>query len=119
LPTTTSRTGKAKQKTVFLSNKATWKKEVVMSSEQLKNLNWHELQKIFAPMVEAIPQDELHNALIEIFPLKEGENYIGSMANHYRGRLKREGKESFVRQMSHDSMCKIIVYFSEKEASHD
>jgi hypothetical protein len=90
-----------------------------MSSEELKNLNWHELQKIFAPMIEAIPQQYLLNALIEIFPLKEGESYIGSLANHYRGRLKCEGKESLVKQMCSDSMCEIILYFSRKEARND
>ncbi len=75
---------------------------------ELESLNWHEVHKIANKLVDKISKKQLHEKLIEIFPLNEGQEYIGSLANHYRGRLKHEGKESLIDQMCKKSLIRLI-----------
>ena len=75
---------------------------------ELESLNWYEINKIAKQKVDKISKKELHEKLIEIFPLNEGQDYIGSLANHYRGRLKYEGKDSLIEQMCKKSLIRLI-----------
>lgn len=78
----------------------------------LQGLDWYQLHKIAEPLVTTITDKQLHEKLLEIFPLNDGQEYIGSLCNHYRGRLKHEGKESLVSQMCSNSMRRLIIGLS-------
>lgn len=84
----------------------------VLSPAFLQSLDWWQLYKVAEPLVAKISEKKLHEKLIEIFPLEEGQEYIGSLCNHYRGRLKHEGKESLVNQMCSNSMRRLIIELS-------
>lgn len=84
----------------------------LLSPAFLQSLDWWQLYKVAEPLVEKISDKKLHEKLIEIFPLEEGQEYVGSLCNHYRGRLKHEGKESLVNQMCSNSMRRLIIGLS-------
>ena len=84
----------------------------VLSPAFLQSLDWWQLHKVAEPLVAKISDKKLHEKLLEIFPLDEGQEYVGSLCNHYRGRLKREGKESLINQMCSNSMRRLIVGLS-------
>ena len=74
----------------------------------MENKTWHEWHTIAMNAVSKISKKQIHIMLIDIFPVMEGEDYIGSLANHYRGRLKYEGKESLIDQMCANSLKRLI-----------
>jgi hypothetical protein len=76
--------------------------------DNLNQLDWWELKPIAFEEVNTITKTKLMEALLVAFPLEEGENYQGSLANHYRGRLKYEGKDSLIGQMCNSGMRKLI-----------
>lgn len=84
----------------------------MLSAAFLQTLGWYDLQPIAMNLVSQITDKQLHEKLLEIYPLEEGQEYIGSLVNHYRGRLKNEGKESFVNQMCNKSMRRLIIRLS-------
>ncbi len=82
---------------------------VLLSAAFLQSLDWWQLYKVAEPLVAKISDKKLHEKLLEIYPLDEGQEYVGSLCNHYRGRLKQEGKESLVNQMCNKSMIRLII----------
>lgn len=70
------------------------------------------IHKIAESLVEKTSDKELHEKLIKIFPLEEGQKYIDSLCTHYRGRLKHEGKDSLIVQMCSNSLRRLIVGLS-------
>ena len=81
----------------------------LLSAAFLDTLGWYDLQPIAMSLVSEISDKELHDKLIEIYPLQDGQQYVGSLVNHFRGRLKHEGKESLVNQMCNNSMRHLII----------
>lgn len=84
----------------------------VLSPAFLKSLDWWQLHKVAVPLVAKISEKQLHEKLLEIYPLEEGQEYVGSLCNHYRGRLKHEGKFSLIDQMCSNSMRRLIIGLS-------
>ena len=84
----------------------------MLSVAFLQGLGWYELQPIAIDLIGQITDTQLHEKLLEIYPLEEGQQYVGSLSNHYRGRLKNEGKESLVNQMCNNSMRRLIIGLS-------
>lgn len=84
----------------------------LLSPAFLQSLDWWQLHKVAEPLVAKISDEKLHEKLLEIFPLEEGKEYVGSLCNHYRGRLKHEGKESLINQMCSNSMRRLIIGLS-------
>lgn len=78
----------------------------------LQSLDWSQLYKVVEPFVAKISDNKLHEKLLEIYPLEEGQEYVGSLCNHYRGRLKHEGKFALIDQMCSNSMRRLIVGLS-------
>ena len=78
----------------------------------LQSLDWSQLYKVVEPFVAKISDKKLHEKLLEIYPLEEGQEYVGSLCNHYRGRLKHEGKFALIDQMCSNSMRRLIVGLS-------
>lgn len=55
----------------------------------------------------------LYDAMQDIFPLNEGQEYIGSLANHFRGKLKTyKNVDDFIECLSNNSLKQIITHFS-------
>ena len=84
----------------------------VLSPAFLQSLDWWKLYKVAESLVANISDKKLHEKLLEIFPLEEGQEYIGSLCNHYRGRLKHEGKFALIDQMCSNSMRRLIIGLS-------
>lgn len=84
----------------------------LLSPASLQSLDWYQLHKVAEPLVTKISDKKLHEKLLEIFPVEEGQEYVGSLCNHYRGRLKHEGKESLINQMCSNSMRRLITGLS-------
>ena len=84
----------------------------LLSPAFLQSLDWWQLYKIAEPLVAKISDKKLHEKLLEIFPLQEGQEYVGSLCNHYRGRLKHEGKFALIDQMCSNSMRSLIIGLS-------
>ncbi len=84
-------------------------RDTLLSDDFLKSLNWYDLQPIAMDLATSISKEELHIKLLEIFPLAAGQEYVGSLANHYRGRLKHEGVDSLVNQLCKNSMRRLII----------
>lgn len=80
----------------------------MLSDAFLAPLDWWQIYKIAEPLVSGISDKELYVKLLEIFPIKNGEEYIGSLCNHYRGRLKNEGKFALINQMCKNSLKRLI-----------
>ena len=85
---------------------------VVLSTAFLQSLDWWQLYKIAEPLVAKVSDKKLHEKLLEIFPLEEGQEYVGSLCNHYRGRLKNEGKFALLDQMCSNSMRHLIIWLA-------
>jgi hypothetical protein len=75
----------------------------------IQSLSWYDLQPIAMNLVSQIADKQLYEKLLEIYPLEEGQQYVGSLVNHYRGRLKNDGKENLVNQMCNNSMRRLII----------
>jgi hypothetical protein len=75
----------------------------------LQSLDWWQLYKTAKTLVANITDKELNEKLMEIFTLEDGQEYIGSLCNHYRGRLKNEGKNALIEQMCSNSMRRLII----------
>ena len=84
----------------------------VLSPASLQSLDWWQLYKVAEPLVAKISDKKLHEKLLEIYPLEEGQEYVGSLCNHYRGRLKHEGKFALIDQMCSNSMRRLIIGLS-------
>ena len=84
----------------------------VLSPAFLQSLDWWQLYKVAEPLVAKFSDKNLHEKLLEIYPLNEGQEYVGSLCNHYRGRLKNEGKEALINQMCSNSMRRLILGLS-------
>ena len=84
----------------------------LLSPAFLQSLDWWQLYKVAEPLVAKISEKKLHEKLLEIFPLEEGQEYVGSLCNHYRARLKHEGKFALIDQMCSNSMRRLIVGLS-------
>lgn len=84
----------------------------VLSPAFLQSLDWWQLYKVAEPLVAKISDKKLHEKLLEIYPLEEGREYVGSLCNHYRGRLKHEGKFALIDQMCSNSMRRLIIGLS-------
>ena len=84
----------------------------VLLPDFLQSLDWWQLYKVVEPFVAKISDKKLHEKLLEIYPLEEGQEYVGSLCSHYRGRLKREGKFALIDQMCSNSMRRLIVWLS-------
>ena len=84
----------------------------LLSPAFLQSLDWWQLYKVAEPLVANISDKKLHEKLLEIFPLEQGQEYVGSLCNHYRGRLKHEGKFALIDQMCSNSMRRLIVGLS-------
>ena len=55
----------------------------------------------------------LYEAMQEIFPLQEGQEYIGSLANHFRGKLKTyKNVDDLIECLCNNSLKQIITHFS-------
>ena len=61
-------------------------------------------------MVTKMSKEELMDAILNAFPLEENEEYVGSLANHFRGRLKYDGAEVLIRSMCNVSLRQLIIY---------
>lgn len=60
-----------------------------------------------------ISYKSLYEAMQDIFPLNEGQNYIGSLANHFRGKLKNyKNVDDFIECLCNNSLTQIITHFS-------
>jgi hypothetical protein len=86
-----------------------WEK---LEGMELENLGWYQLYPLAVQSVASLSDKELHDRLLQIFPFNEGEEYVGSLVNHYRGRLKQEGKESLINQMCSNSLKRLIIELS-------
>jgi hypothetical protein len=84
----------------------------LLSPDYLRALDWWELFKVAKSLVANIPDKKIHDKLIVIFPLEDGQEYFGSLCNHYRGRLKHEGKFALIEQMCSNSMRRLIIGLS-------
>lgn len=84
----------------------------VLSPDFIQSLDWWQLYKVVEPLVVKISDKQLHEKLLDIFPLEEGQEYVGSICNHYRGRLKHEGKFALIDQMCSNSMRRLIIGLS-------
>lgn len=84
----------------------------VLSPAFLQSLDWWQLYKVAEPLVANISDKKLYEKLLEIYPLEEGQEYVGSLCNHYRGRLKHEGKFALIDQMCSNSMRRLIIGLS-------
>jgi hypothetical protein len=84
----------------------------VLSESFLQSLDWWQLYKVAEPLVANITDKRLHEKILEIFPLEKGQEYVGSLCNHYRGRLKHEGKFALLDQLCKNSMKRLIVGLS-------
>jgi hypothetical protein len=81
----------------------------LLSAAFIQSLSWYDLQPIAMNLVSQIADKQLYEKLLEIYPLEEGQQYVGSLVNHYRGRLKNDGKENLVNQMCNNSMRRLII----------
>jgi hypothetical protein len=84
----------------------------LLSPAFLQSLDWWQLYKVAEPLVAKICDKKLHEKLLEIYPIEEGQEYVGSLCNHYRGRLRNEGKFALIDQMCSNSMRHLILGLS-------
>ena len=76
---------------------------------RLKPMIWLDLHNIAERAVASLTKEQLHDKLIEIFPLENGQEYVGSLPNHFRGKLKYGGIESLVAQLDSNSLRRLII----------
>lgn len=69
-----------------------------------------QLEAMLLKMVTKMSKEELMDAILNAFPLEENKEYVGSLANHFRGRLKYDGAEVLIRSMCNVSLRQLIIY---------
>ena len=82
------------------------------TEESLSGFTLHELHLTATYLAGKITKAELHDKLLDAFPLKTGQEYIGSLANHFRGRLKYDGVEDLIDRMDKCSLRCLIIGLS-------
>lgn len=81
-------------------------------------LTWFQIHDRVSIAIKGLPKQVIHDAILEIFPLNEGQEYIGSLANHYRGRLRHEGIDSLFNQMCSYSLTQFLTWLTANKTNN-
>lgn len=79
----------------------------------IKSENEFLMEKAFGLINRKTFKDDL----IKIFPVNEGQPYIGSLCNHFRGKIVSGGIDYLIEEMDNYSLRKVITYYEKNKTN--